>query len=63
MLYYDEELYREAINQLDNFCLNALADLSDFALRNNYSREWVFDKFKERLSKFKLAYIRGDADC
>lgn len=62
MLYYDEELYREAINQLDNFCLDILADLSDFAIKNNYQREWVFDKFKERLFKFKLAYIRGDVD-
>ena len=62
MLYYDEELYTEAINQLDHFCLDTLADLSDFALKNNYNKEWVFDKFKERLSKFKSAYIRGDAE-
>ena len=62
MLYYDEELYREAINQLDNFCLDILADLSDFAIKNNYDKEWVFDKFKERLFKFKSAYIRGDLD-
>lgn len=62
MLYYDEELYREAINQLDNFCLNILDDLSDFAIKNYYDREWVFDKFKERLFEFKSAYIRGDLD-
>nr|DAV62618.1 MAG TPA: hypothetical protein [Caudoviricetes sp.] len=62
MLCYDEELYKEAINQLDNFCLDILDDLSDFAIKNDYDREWVFDKFKERLFKFKSAYIRGDMD-
>lgn len=62
MLCHDEELYRESINQLDNFCLNILDDLSDFAIKNDYDREWVFDKFKERLFKFKPAYIRGDLD-
>ena len=60
MLCYDEELYKEAINQLDNFCLDILNDLSDFAIKNDYDREWVFDKFKERLSKFKSAYMSGD---
>lgn len=62
MLCYDEELYKEAINQLDNFCLDILDDLSDFAIKNDYDREWVFDKFKERLFKLKSAYIRGDMD-
>ena len=62
MLCHDEELYRESINQLDNFCLNILDDLSDFAIKNDYDREWVFDKFQERLFKFKSAYIRGDMD-
>ena len=60
MLYYDEELYKEAMNQLEHFCIDTLDNLSDFAIRNDYNREWVFDKFKERLSKFKTAYIRGD---
>lgn len=60
MLYYDEELYTDAINQLDHFCINALDELSDFAIKNDYDREWVFDKFKERLSKFKSAYMSGD---
>lgn len=62
MLYYDEELYRKVINQLDNFCHDLLADLSDFAIKNNYNKKWVFDKFNERLSKFKSAYISGDAE-
>lgn len=61
MLYYDEELYAEVINQLDYFCINTLDKLSDFAIKNNYNKKWVFDKFNERLSKFKSAYIRGDA--
>lgn len=62
MLYYDEELYGEAIEQLDNFCLDILDNLSAFAIKNDYDKEWVFDRFKERLFKFKSAYIRGDVD-
>ena len=62
MLYYDKELYREAINHIDNFCLNILDDLSDFAVKNDYDKEWVFDRFKERLLQFKSDYIRGDLD-
>lgn len=60
MLYYDEELYKEAINQLDIFCIGTLDKLNEFAIKNDYDREWVFDRFKERLFKFKSAYIRGD---
>ena len=62
MLYYDKELYREAINKIDHFCLDILDDLSDFATKNDYDKEWVFDKFIERLLEFKSAYTRGDAD-
>lgn len=54
MLYYDKELYREAINKIDHFCLDILDDLSDFSVKNDYDKEWVFE--------FKPAYTRGDAD-
>ena len=62
MLYYDKELYREAINKIDHFCIDILYDLSDFANKNDYDKDWVFDRFKERLLQFKSNYIRGDED-
>ena len=58
MLYYDKELYREAINNIDQFCLYILDDLSDFAVKNDYDKEWVIERFQEQFQKVKMKNLK-----
>ena len=58
MLYYDQELYTEAIKRIDNLCLEALDDCVYFANANDYDKEWVFEKFQERFRLNKRNYLK-----
>lgn len=59
MLYYDKELYTEAVKKIDHLCLEALDDCVSFANANDYDKQWVFEKFQERFSFNKKVFERG----
>lgn len=58
-MHYDQDLYDCAIRDIDRLCSDVLDDCVSFASRNDYDVEWVFDRFQERFSNVKSAYIRG----
>lgn len=58
MLYYDQELYKEAIKRIDNLCSEALDNCVDFANANDYDQQYVFEKFQESFSLKIQNYLK-----
>lgn len=61
-MYYDLDLYNCAIRDIDRLCLDVLDDCVSFAISRDYGVEWVLDRFQERFSKAKSAYIRKEKE-
>lgn len=51
----DDDLYKEAMMRMDELVEEVLQFCDDVADNNNYERDWVLDRFREKFNKARRA--------
>lgn len=54
---YDNKFYKEAVRKTNSLCIDVIQQCEEFANDNDYSVDWVLDKFQEQFSKLKKEYL------
>lgn len=54
----DDNLYKQAMTEMDRLANDIVKECIDFALDNDYDKEWVLDRFQERFQIAKRKVLK-----
>lgn len=54
----NEKIYDKALKEVTELAVDVVEQCVDFADRNNYEKEWVFERFQEQFSRVKKDFFK-----
>ena len=55
----EQDLYDTALKGVTELAVDVIEQLVNFAIKNDYEKEWVIDRFQEQFSTAKRDFLKS----